>query len=65
MASAQQLIGLIKSHAEGDEKRFFDLAMQLVAAEGSFEGTQRARAGASEEWETICPDHSGAGSGTT
>ena len=33
MASAQQLIGLIKSHAEGDEERFFDLAMQLAAAE--------------------------------
>jgi SpoVK/Ycf46/Vps4 family AAA+-type ATPase len=33
MASAQQLIGLIKSHAEGDEARFFDLAMQLAAAE--------------------------------
>lgn len=33
MASAQQLIGLIKSHAEGDEDRFFDLAMQLSAAE--------------------------------
>ena len=33
MASAQQLIGLLKSHAEGDEDRFFDLAMQLAAAE--------------------------------
>lgn len=33
MASAQQLIGLIKSHAEGDADRFFDLAMQLAAAE--------------------------------
>lgn len=33
MASAQQLIGLVKSHAEGDERRFFDLAMQLAAAE--------------------------------
>lgn len=33
MASAQQLIGLVKSHAEGDETRFFDLAMQLAAAE--------------------------------
>ena len=33
MASAQQLIGLIKSHAEGDEDRFFDLAMQLAASE--------------------------------
>jgi SpoVK/Ycf46/Vps4 family AAA+-type ATPase len=33
MASAQQLIGLIKSHAEGDADRFFDLAMQLSAAE--------------------------------
>lgn len=33
MASAQQLIGLIKSHAEGDASRFYDLAMQLSAAE--------------------------------
>lgn len=33
MASAQQLIGLVKSHAEGDANRFFDLAMQLSAAE--------------------------------
>lgn len=33
MASAKQLIGLIKSHAEGDGERFFDLAMQLAAAE--------------------------------
>lgn len=33
MASAQQLIGLVKSHAEGDADRFFDLAMQLAAAE--------------------------------
>lgn len=33
MASAQQLIGLVKSHAEGDGGRFFDLAMQLAAAE--------------------------------
>lgn len=33
MASAQQLIGLVKSYAEGDEQRFFDLAMQLAAAE--------------------------------
>ena len=33
MASAQQLIGLIKSHAEGDADRFFDLAMQLAASE--------------------------------
>jgi len=33
MASAQQLIGLVKSHAEGDAERFFDLAMQLAAAE--------------------------------
>lgn len=33
MASARQLIGLIKSHAEGDASRFFDLAMQLAAAE--------------------------------
>ncbi|WP_189479110.1 hypothetical protein [Mesorhizobium sp. M1E.F.Ca.ET.063.01.1.1] len=34
MASAQQLIGLVKSHAEGDGERFFELAMQLAAAEG-------------------------------
>ena len=33
MASAQQLIGLVKSHAEGDSDRFYDLAMQLSAAE--------------------------------
>jgi len=33
MASAQQLIGLVKSHAEGDVDRFFDLAMQLSSAE--------------------------------
>lgn len=33
MASAQQLIGLIKSHAEGDEARFYDLAIQLAAGE--------------------------------
>ena len=33
MASAQQLIGLVKSHAEGDVDRFYDLAMQLSAAE--------------------------------
>lgn len=33
MASAQQLIGLVKSHAEGNEERFFDLAMQLASAE--------------------------------
>lgn len=33
MASAQQLIGLVKSHAEGDADRFFDLAMQLSAIE--------------------------------
>ncbi len=33
MASAQQLIGLVKSHAEGDSDRFFDLAMQLSAIE--------------------------------
>lgn len=33
MASAQQLIGLIKSHAEGNVDRFYDLAMQLSAAE--------------------------------
>jgi SpoVK/Ycf46/Vps4 family AAA+-type ATPase len=33
VASAQQLIGLVKSHAEGDADRFYDLAMQLSAAE--------------------------------
>ncbi len=33
MASAQQLIGLVKSHAEGDKDRFFDLAIQLAATE--------------------------------
>lgn len=33
MASAQQLVGLVKSHAQGDSGRFFDLAMQLAAAE--------------------------------
>ncbi|MGQ7287616.1 AAA family ATPase [Vreelandella venusta] len=33
MASAQQLIGLVKSHAEGNADRFYDLAMQLSAAE--------------------------------
>jgi SpoVK/Ycf46/Vps4 family AAA+-type ATPase len=33
MASAQQLIGLVKSHAEGNRDRFFDLAMQLAASE--------------------------------
>lgn len=33
MASAQQLIGLVKSHAEGNADRFYDLAMQLAAAE--------------------------------
>jgi SpoVK/Ycf46/Vps4 family AAA+-type ATPase len=33
MASAQQLIGLVKSYAEGNGDRFFDLAMQLAAAE--------------------------------
>ncbi|MES2293827.1 MAG: ATP-binding protein [Pseudomonadota bacterium] len=33
MASAQQLIGLIKSHAEGDKDRFYDLALQLAATE--------------------------------
>ena len=33
MATAQQLIGLLKSHVEGNEDRFFDLALQLAAAE--------------------------------
>jgi SpoVK/Ycf46/Vps4 family AAA+-type ATPase len=42
MASAQQLIGLVKSHAEGDVDRFFDLAMQLSAAEEQKGHTQLA-----------------------
>ena len=33
VASAKQLIGLLKSHVEGNEDRFFDLALQLAAAE--------------------------------
>lgn len=33
MANAQQLIGLVKSHAEGNSERFFDLSMQLAAIE--------------------------------
>jgi SpoVK/Ycf46/Vps4 family AAA+-type ATPase len=33
MATAQQMLGLLKSHVEGDEDRFFDLALQLAAAE--------------------------------
>jgi len=33
MASAQQLIGLVKSHAEGNADRFYDLAMQLAVSE--------------------------------
>ncbi|WP_179381806.1 AAA family ATPase [Jannaschia marina] len=33
MATAQQLIGLLKSHVEGNEERFFDLALQLASAE--------------------------------
>lgn len=44
MASAQQLIGLVKSHAEGDSDRFFDLAMQLSAAEEQKGHTRLAEA---------------------
>ena len=33
MASARQLIGLLKSHVEGNEDRFYELALQLAAAE--------------------------------
>ena len=33
MATAKQLIGLLKSHVEGNEERFFDLALQLASSE--------------------------------
>lgn len=33
MATAQQMIGLLKSHVEGNEDRFFDLSLQLAATE--------------------------------
>ncbi len=33
VASAKQLIGLLKSHVEGNEDRFYDLALQLAVAE--------------------------------
>jgi len=33
MATAKQMIGLLKSHVEGNEDRFFDLALQLAATE--------------------------------
>lgn len=33
MATAQQLLGLIRSHANGDEERFHALTVQLAAAE--------------------------------
>ncbi len=33
MATAKQLIGLLKSHVEGNEDRFFDLALQLASSE--------------------------------
>ncbi len=33
MATAKQMLGLLKSHVEGDEDRFFDLALQLASAE--------------------------------
>jgi SpoVK/Ycf46/Vps4 family AAA+-type ATPase len=32
-ATAKQLIGLLKSHVEGNEERFFDLALQLASSE--------------------------------
>ena len=33
MATAMQLVGLLKSHAEGNEERFLDLALQLASSE--------------------------------
>jgi SpoVK/Ycf46/Vps4 family AAA+-type ATPase len=33
MASAQQLIGMVRSFAEGDQERFYDIAVQLAAVE--------------------------------
>jgi SpoVK/Ycf46/Vps4 family AAA+-type ATPase len=33
VATVKQLIGLLKSHVEGNEERFFDLALQLASAE--------------------------------
>jgi len=33
MASANQLKSLLKSHAEGNEERFYSIAMQLAAHE--------------------------------
>ena len=33
MASATQLLGLLKSHVEGDDERFYSIAMQLAAHE--------------------------------
>ncbi len=33
MASADQLKALLKSHVEGDDQRFFSVAMQLAAHE--------------------------------
>ena len=33
MATARQLVGLLKSHVEGNEERFLDLALQLASSE--------------------------------
>ena len=33
MATAQQILGLLRSHAKGDEERFHALSMQIAAAE--------------------------------
>ena len=33
MANARQLVGLLKSHVEGNEERFFDLSLQLASSE--------------------------------
>jgi hypothetical protein len=33
MASADQLKALLKSHIEGDDQRFFSVAMQVAAQE--------------------------------
>ena len=33
MPSAKQIIALVKSHVQGDDERFFSLALQLAASE--------------------------------
>src|SRR5215469_17336373 len=33
MATAQQLLALIKSHVKGDDERFYSLVLQLAASE--------------------------------